>query len=65
MHSIEEQFEKQLDQALESNGLTPLPEDRAALLKAFTTGREQAALVFSVAEARYEEPDLIFSASLS
>lgn len=61
MHDIE----KQLDVVLEVSGLEPVAEDREALLKAFATSREQAALLYAVADARYEEPDLIFSARLS
>ncbi len=61
MHSIEEQ----LDVVLAMNELVPVAEDRPALIKAFTTSREQAALLYAVADARYEEPDLIFSARLS
>ncbi len=60
MYSIEEQ----LDVVLEMNDLEPVPEDREALLKALASSREQAALVYAVADARYEEPDLIFSARL-
>ena len=57
-------IEDQLDVLLEMNDLEPAAEDREALLKAFATSREQAALVYAVTEARYEEPDLIFSARL-
>jgi hypothetical protein len=56
--------DQKLDVVLEISGITPLPEDKEIMLKNFVTAREQAALLWSVAEARYEEPGLIFSAKL-
>ncbi len=38
--------------------------DLPGLQKAFVSARENAALVFGVAEARYESPALVFRAAL-
>jgi hypothetical protein len=51
-----------LDVVLEISGITPPPEDKEVMVKNFAVAREQAALLWAVAEARYEEPGLIFSA---
>jgi hypothetical protein len=58
MHSNEEK----LAVVLEMSGITPPAEDQEAILRAFSTGRELSKLIFSVPQARYEEPALIFSA---
>ena len=54
--------EEKLDVALELAGIDPPPQDREKMLHGFTNGQGLSALLFSVAEARYEEPALIFSA---
>jgi hypothetical protein len=59
--SIEEQWSMVAGIA----GIEPSADDLPALLLAYETGREQAALVHGVAEARYEEPGLVFSARLA
>ncbi|MCU1665523.1 MAG: hypothetical protein QOI36_2256 [Pseudonocardiales bacterium] len=56
--------DQKLDVVLEICGISPLPQDKEIMLKNFVTAREQAALLWGVAEARYEEPGLIFSAKL-
>lgn len=58
MHSDEEK----LEMALEMGGIDPPPEDREKMLHGFSSGLSLSALLFSVTEARYEEPALIFSA---
>ena len=54
--------EEKLDVALEMSGIDPPPQDKEKILHGFTNGLGLSALIFSVAEARYEEPGLIFSA---
>ena len=54
--------EHNLDILLEIAGIQPGPDDLGPMLKAFATAAEQSALVFGVADARYEEPGLVFSA---
>ena len=58
MHSDEEK----LDVVLELAGIDPPPPDREKMLHGFSNGLGLSALLFSVAEARYEEPALTFSA---
>ena len=53
-----------LDVLLEISGIAPSDADKEIMLKNFVQAREQAALLWAVAEARYEEPGLIFSATL-
>jgi hypothetical protein len=61
MSSIEEQWAM----VAEIGGIAPPAEDLEALLAAYTTGREQAALLHAVTAARYEEPGLVFAAKLA
>ncbi|MFG1621845.1 hypothetical protein [Kribbella sp. NPDC049227] len=43
-------------------GIEPAEAELVPMATAFVTARENAALVYSVTSARYEEPGLIFSA---
>jgi hypothetical protein len=53
---------EQLATVLAMAGVQPLEADQGPMATAFTTARENAALVYSVTAARYDEPALIFSA---
>lgn len=50
--------------ALEPAGVTVPRADREALLESFRAAREKTAMLFAVADARYEEPALVFSARI-
>jgi hypothetical protein len=53
---------EQLAAVLAMAGVEPLEPDLVPMATAFATARENAALVYTVTAARYEQPALIFSA---